>query len=161
MMMTNVFVRMVSALWTELGLEEPELDDNGHAVLRLKSYIVELYPSEDGRHVLAAVPVARLSEDQTQRRREADALLRLSLPSLLVNRGAICLGEKAHSDNVTVRGICPCDMGMLHRLSEMIADLIHLSDECIRTIALSSVGDSRAVRASAHPLTGEGLIFRP
>lgn len=161
--MHSGFTRMISALWDDVNLGEPTFEPDGSIIMDLDAYKVELSPSDDGRHILAAITIGPLSEDPAQLNSEAEALLRLSLLSMTANRGGISIDEQDGASFAVIRGACLCEIGLIHRLSDVIADVVYLADECRQIIGGASVAQARnsSPPANTIPVVEDGIIFMP
>lgn len=159
--MHSGFTRMISALWDDVGLGSPAFEPDGTIIMHLDAYKVELSASDDGRHVVASVTVCRFSDDPVQRNNEAEALLRLSLLSLTANRGGICMEERDGANFAVIRGACLCEVGLIHRLSDIVADLVYLADECAQILGGVVPERKSLPPASTIPIVEDGMIFMP
>jgi hypothetical protein len=160
-MIHNGFKNMMAALWQDLGLGDLLWSDQGAALLHLEDLTVELTLSEDGGYVLVSAHIAPLSEEPSRRREELNALLKFSLPSLMASRAAICFEDREGTTFAVARALCPCEIGLIHYLSEMIMDVVFVRNESLRVLTqdkqLRTPSRDRAILASSEG----SLIFTP
>lgn len=159
--MHNGFTRMISALWEDVRLGEPVFGSDGSVMMDLDSCQIELSPGEDGRYVVATTIIGPLSGNAAQQNAQAESLLRLSMLSLTANRGGICIEEQDGVRFAVIRGICPCEIGLTHRLSDVIADLVFLADECRKAIGAPSYERAPSTPSTTIPVVEDGMIFMP
>jgi hypothetical protein len=160
-MMHNGFTQMISALWQGIGLGDPLWTDEGAALLHLDNLTVEMTLSEDGGFVLASVDIARLSEDQSRKRTETDALLKFSLLNLTASRGAISIEDREEATIAVARGLCPCQIGLTHRLSDVLVDVVQVRDECLKILEQAGLFGRPSSDLAPIAVADGSLIFTP
>jgi hypothetical protein len=162
--MADDFRTLMTQLWASLGLRAPAFAAEASIVLNIDGIDVTLSESADGRHVVVAATVGRLSADPQRRSEQVRQLLKANLGFLQSNAACLSLASTDAAAPVRVEAIYSYRAARLDQLTGLIEDLLHRVEVHAMDLAEAPVAATARPQTS-HPaftaVSQEDFIFRP
>jgi Tir chaperone protein (CesT) family len=162
--MADDFRSIMTQLWASLGLRAPSFGPEASIVLNIDGIDVTLSESADGRHVVVASTVGRLSADPQRRSEQVRQLLKANLGFLQSNAACLSLASTEAAAPVRVEAIYPYRAARLGQLTGLIEDVLHRVEVHAMDLAAGPVAATARPQTS-HPaftaVSQEDFIFRP
>jgi hypothetical protein len=160
--MSVEFKTVVTKLWASLGLPEPVFRQESSIILNVDGTNVELSESQDGRHVVATGTAGQLSADPSRRAHQVRRLLQMNLATMATRRACVGVEPKgADTPDVVVRGVAAYDGTRINRLTEVIEDVLFLTEAHQADLKEHSETMAARRRAPGSQPAEDTVIFRP
>lgn len=160
--MSEDFRKLVTDLWSSLGLKAPTFRSTNQMVLNIDGMDVGLSESPDGRHMLVTGNAGRLSADPTRRIGQVQRILELNLAAMTSHRACVSAEPKgADTPAILIQGICSYESNV-GDLTGIVQEVLSLVEAYAPDLRDERGPAGARARGPAKPQpVDEAVIFRP
>jgi len=159
--MSEDFRKLVTDLWSSLGLRAPVFRSRNQMVLNIDGMDIDLSESPDGRHMLVTGNAGRLSADPTRRAQQVQQILDLNLATMTRHRACVSAEPKGEdTPAILIQGICSYDTSNVGELTGIVQEVLGLVEGYSPQLR-DERGTGARRPTSKPPPVDEAVIFRP